>query len=304
VLCSPLLSPRGVFADTSGHSRRPDDIGGAMVGSPSTPWVEDWDFVKCKEPHNEDDDNPRREVDSKCKHSAKVVRNLLLIRHGQYVYDSDPEKRVLTELGREQAQLLGKRIKSMIDGGINVKTIRCSTLVRAKETTQIVAEQLPTGIPIKYSDLYCEARPNEPNPKYRPYDDAQHVTFREAVRVEAAYRDLFYRSCDRVCLDDPNDVEDEAVASAAPKQEQGHDHGISKKKKYPSQVDEFEVVICHANVIRYFVLRALQLDPHAWLRFSLHNCSITWVKISPSGRVSVRAIGDFGHIPHDKATTG
>lgn len=45
----------------------------------------------------------------------KLVRNILLIRHGQYVYKegSPDSERVLTELGKEQALLTGKRLASM-----------------------------------------------------------------------------------------------------------------------------------------------------------------------------------------------
>ena len=47
----------------------------------------------------------------------------------------------------------------------------------------------------------------------------------------------------------------------------------------------------------------MQFPPEAWLRMSLHNSSITWVAIRPSGRVVLRALGDCGHIPPDKLTT-
>jgi len=61
--------------------------------------------------------------------------------------------------------------------------------------------------------------------------------------------------------------------------------------------DTYEVIVTHANVIRYFVCRALQLPPEAWLRMSLHNGSITWLSIRPDGLVFVRELGDTGHMP-------
>jgi len=54
-------------------------------------------------------------------------------------------------------------------------------------------------------------------------------------------------------------------------------------------------------IMTYF--RALQFPPEAWLRMSLHNSSLTWIAIRPSGRVVLRALGDCGHIPPDKLTT-
>ena len=67
--------------------------------------------------------------------------------------------------------------------------------------------------------------------------------------------------------------------------------------------DSHEVIVCHANVIRYFICRALQLPPEAWLRISLKHASITWLTIRPDGRVSVRGVGEAGHFPPKMLTT-
>eukprot|EP00966_Prymnesium_polylepis_P118079 2730309-Prymnesium_polylepis.1 len=45
------------------------------------------------------------------------------------------------------------------------------------------------------------------------------------------------------------------------------------------------------NVIRYFVLRALQLPPEAWLRLGGFNGSIAHLQIRPSGRWAPPARG-------------
>ncbi|KAK1806937.1 hypothetical protein P4O66_005420 [Electrophorus voltai] len=66
--------------------------------------------------------------------------------------------------------------------------------------------------------------------------------------------------------------------------------------------DSYEIIVCHANVIRYFVCRALQFPPEGWLRLGLNNGSITWLTIRPSGRVALRALGDSGFMPPDKVT--
>jgi len=61
--------------------------------------------------------------------------------------------------------------------------------------------------------------------------------------------------------------------------------------------DSHEVVVCHANVIRYVVCRALQLPPEAWLRLSLPHASVTHLVVRANGNVSVRSLGDAGHLP-------
>lgn len=67
--------------------------------------------------------------------------------------------------------------------------------------------------------------------------------------------------------------------------------------------DSYEIIVCHSNVIRYFVCRALQLPPEAWLRISLKHASVTAISIRPNGKVSVRGMGEAGHLPPDKLTT-
>ncbi len=63
-----------------------------------------------------------------------------------------------------------------------------------------------------------------------------------------------------------------------------------------------DVLVCHANVIRYFVMRSLQLPPNAWLRVSLPHASMTLVTIRPSGNVSLRFLGDSGFLPMEYVT--
>ena len=46
-----------------------------------------------------------------------------------------------------------------------------------------------------------------------------------------------------------------------------------------------------------------QVNPQAWLRMSLRNGSLTWVTISPKGRVHIKSLGDAGHLPAELLTT-
>ena len=45
--------------------------------------------------------------------------------------------------------------------------------------------------------------------------------------------------------------------------------------------------------------RALQFPPEGWLRMSINHCGITWITIRPNGRVSLRSLGDTGHLSPD-----
>lgn len=63
-----------------------------------------------------------------------------------------------------------------------------------------------------------------------------------------------------------------------------------------------DVFVCHGNVIRYLVTRALGVDTTAWLEMSVGHASITRIRVEPDGRFKVIAVGDVGHIPPNLRT--
>ena len=101
------------------------------------------------------------------------VRHILLVRHGQYREDfKDDKRRVLTPLGRHQAELTGQRLALMQRGGLgminpefagplNFTAIHVSDMARAKETAKIISSHLP-GVPVTEPDpMLNEALPAE-----------------------------------------------------------------------------------------------------------------------------------------------
>ena len=61
--------------------------------------------------------------------------------------------------------------------------------------------------------------------------------------------------------------------------------------------DRHDVIVCHGNVIRYFVTRALKVDSMAWLGMSIGNCSLTVITINPDGSMKLLSFSDVGHLP-------
>ncbi|XP_068099511.1 serine/threonine-protein phosphatase PGAM5, mitochondrial-like isoform X3 [Hyperolius riggenbachi] len=195
------------------------------------------------------------------KHKAKATRHILLIRHSQYKLDGKTDaERVLTPLGREQAELTGQRLASL---GLKYTHIIHSSMTRAKETTEIISKYLP-GVKKSSSDLLREGAPIRPEPPVCHWKPDVEQYYEDGARIEAAFRNFFHR--------------------ADPKQEE----------------DSYEIIVCHANVIRYIVCRALQVPAEAWLRMSLNNGSISYLVIRPNGNVCLRMLGDSGFMPPDK----
>jgi len=111
----------------------------------------------------------------------------------------------------------------------------------------------------------------------------------EGARVEAAFEKYFYR----LTSDDKHSIHssdnDTTLTSTT----------NTNTDTIPSQTT---VLVCHGNVTRYLSLRALQLPAFAWLRLAVYNGSITILEIRPSGNVSIRSLGDVGHLPPDLIT--
>ncbi|XP_069356638.1 serine/threonine-protein phosphatase Pgam5, mitochondrial isoform X2 [Maniola hyperantus] len=237
--------------------------------TPSVKWDNNWDhrepesIVKPPKSGKPEDENRYNEQIEKAK--AKAVRHLFLIRHGQYNLDGATDKeRVLTELGRQQADLTGKRLASL---DIKWDLIVRSTMTRAQETAKIIEKHLAKDIQIKDCQLLEEGAPVPPEPPVGHWRPEPRQFFQDSARIEAAFRRYFYR--------------------APP--EQTH--------------DSYTLLVCHANVIRFFVCKALQFPPEGWLRISLNHGSITWVSILPNGNVVLRALSDTGHMDRQYITS-
>ncbi|XP_062873763.1 serine/threonine-protein phosphatase PGAM5, mitochondrial isoform X2 [Trichomycterus rosablanca] len=191
-----------------------------------------------------------------------ATRHIFLIRHSQYNLSGNGDhEKILTPLGREQAEFTGQRLAAL---GLKYGVLIHSSMSRAKESANIISKHLP-GVEMVSCDLLREGAPIEPVPPVGHWKP-EAVYHEDGARIEAAFRRYIHR--------------------ADPKQKE----------------DSYEIIVCHANVIRYFVCRALQFPPEGWLRLGLNNGSITWLTIRPSGRVGLRAMGDSGFMPPDKVT--
>jgi len=75
--------------------------------------------------------------------SDQPLRTLYLIRHGDYDYDNDEDPDVgkaLVSLGRQQARLVAERLDGL---PISYTSLQASTMTRARQTAEILAEALP-----------------------------------------------------------------------------------------------------------------------------------------------------------------
>ncbi|CAL8108456.1 unnamed protein product [Calicophoron daubneyi] len=193
-------------------------------------------------------------------HHPRCSRHLIFIRHGQYVYANADSDCHLTQLGHEQLNYTGMRLKQL---NFPYSALHYSTMTRAVESTEEVIKHITTAR-IEPTDLLREGAPYSLEPPLPYYQPTEEELKEEGGRIESAFKSYVHR---------PDPMQKE---------------------------DSYEIFICHANVIRYFVCRALQIPPEAWIRFSLDHGSITWLVVRSDGRVILRWLGNSGHMPPDK----
>jgi len=68
--------------------------------------------------------------------------------------------------------------------------------------------------------------------------------------------------------------------------------------------DKNDMLVCHGNVIRYFVTKALGVDTRAWLGMTVAHTSITIIQVRADGSFKVSAVGDAGHVPPNMLSWG
>ena len=66
--------------------------------------------------------------------------------------------------------------------------------------------------------------------------------------------------------------------------------------------DRHDVLVCHGNVIRWFVSRALAGGPLRWSWMEIANGSLTILAVRPDGTTRLVCFSDVGHLPVPKQT--
>jgi serine/threonine-protein phosphatase PGAM5 len=190
---------------------------------------------------------------------SMATRLLYLARHGESeaAQAANTEDGELTEIGRQQSKLLGKRLR-----GLTFAAIHHSPWTRAVQTAEIVAEHLP-GVPLHPSDLLQECIPAVP--------DRQRLTPSQA--------EFFDHLPKHWVAAGP------AQAAAAIQAYAG-----------PVTEDRRELIISHGNLINWFVAQALDAPDQAWLRMLDYSCALTVIMYFPD-RTRLVSYNDMGHLP-------
>ena len=185
---------------------------------------------------------------------ALGTRTLVFVRHGQYLVENGGH---LTDLGRAQARLSADWLRRHVDGQ-RIDALWSSTLPRAREPADIVAETLPATVfvgkkTVRATGLLREGMYS----KVKGYDSTATERVTDRARADDAYG-RFFRT---------------------------------------TRIDRLEIVVCHGNLIRYLVCRAMEVPVGRWTRMNSNHCAITRVLVRDTGAVRVVSYNETAHLP-------
>lgn len=189
-------------------------------------------------------------------------RYLYLVRHAQY----DLSKRddgELTPRGQEQALSVALALREM-----RFTRIINSPILRAVQTADIIAALFP-WITREVDERLSECIPAVPD-SYREYFNHHYPDLSDdqmddcAGTLQAFYREYF--------------------------QPPANDR------------DEYVMIVCHGNVIRYLVSQALESDSRFWMRMLINNCGLSRISVDRDGHTFVISHNDIGHLPQHLLT--
>ena len=188
--------------------------------------------------------------------AVETVRNLLLVRHGQYKRSTELSPEKLTAAGREQA-----RYASTFLLDYDVDRVIYSTMPRAEETTALLLRHLNFKGPVIPSTNLWEGIPGFPKKlrKKYGYNDAKLLKMHKD-RIDKAF-DKFFKPSPRGATTD--------------------------------------LLVCHGNVIRYLVCRAMGFAPDKWIDFEINNCGVTLIRIKGKKPLEFKLEyhNSIGHLP-------
>jgi serine/threonine-protein phosphatase PGAM5 len=193
---------------------------------------------------------------------SKGTRTIYLIRHGQYSLQDDALPDSVQVL--TPLGIAQARLVSQRLKSMNIKfnSLLTSTMTRAEQTAEVINRYFPE-LKLEKTDLIRECTP----PSWRKDIMAGvDTTEREVCRqkLDLAFKKYFVVS--------------------------------------PDNNDRNDIIVCHGNVIRYFVTRVLKVKTMAWLQMSITNCSLSVIRVLPDGTMKLDTFSDYGHIPENMRT--
>ncbi|MFD7768968.1 histidine phosphatase family protein [Streptomyces sp. NPDC059787] len=199
--------------------------------------------------------------------TGTATRYLHLVRHGE----ASPDGSGLTEAGRRQATLLGRRLRD-----IPFTAVHHGPLPRAEQTARLIGDQLES-VPLHVSEAAGDYVPYLPERAELPSESADfHLRFLAGADDEERKRgpELARRALD-------------LFTGAADGEEDRH-----------------ELVVTHNFLVAWLVRDAMHAPKWRWLGLSHCNAALTVIRYTPGRPASVLLSNDMRHLPTELRWTG
>ncbi|MER7566397.1 histidine phosphatase family protein [Streptomyces sp. NPDC097941] len=199
--------------------------------------------------------------------TGTATRYLYLARHGEAL----PDESGLTPSGRQQATLLGRRLRD-----IPLTAVHHGPLPRAAQTARLIHDQLK-DLPLLTSEVAGD---------YVPY-----VPQKDELPPEAA--DFYLRFL---------------ADTTAEEREQGAVLARQALDLFSGPVDgeedRHELVVTHNFLVAWLVRDALHAPKWRWLGLNHANAALTVIRYAPGRAASVLVSNDMRHLPTELRWTG
>lgn len=197
--------------------------------------------------------------------AAGATRYLYLARHGQAL----PDESGLTETGRQQAVLLGERLRE-----VPISAVHHGPLARAAQTASLIAGQLDGGAPLRVSEVAGDYVPYLPDKDELPEESAGHLLrFLEWVT-------------------DQDREEGAALAARALERFTGTVEGDGG-----GAGERHELVVTHNFLVGWLVRAALDAPKWRWLGLNHGNAALTVIRYAPGRLPALLTWNDSEHLP-------
>jgi serine/threonine-protein phosphatase PGAM5 len=207
-------------------------------------------------------------------------RHIYVVRHGQRLPGNGTDRLGLgiTDTGKIQAEFTGERLSA-----IPINTIHYSTLRRAAETAKIIAKYIPKAH-LQSSQLLWECIPYLPPDFITWYKAVQGRVDQDSVTTPlqmAPWLGLW-----------STETPWEMIEKGFEQAQQAWTHFFR-----PAREERHEVLVCHGNIMRYFMVRTLRAPLETWINSEINNCGISEFVVHPGGEVLLVSHNDTGHLP-------
>lgn len=209
------------------------------------------------------------------------TKHLILVRHGHYInaharHVSDTDQ-VLSQMGRQQAEFTGKYLEQLYSRSPTRHdiTILHSDMTRAVETATTIGKDFG-HCTLSSTRLLREGWPGRPYSSHQAIPQVPEKTNPELDRIDGERMELAFQTIFTQSAEEEDDDEEYS----------------------------YQVIVCHANLIRFFLCRAMGIDPVGrWGHFEINHCGVTRIDVCENRPLKIISVNETGHLPHSLITS-